>query len=238
MPKYGSGLYGRKSSGKWGRLNGKEILDALMSGEISEETAKERMGKAQRDSLNKEYKKLAKETNKRLSTLFNFLQENEGMESEALRHTGGLMDIPEKAPEDLDELVLYSDMASNFLADSQSTPEGVQDFYREFQRDMDGYIDNDFYEDDNSAEYHEMQEAEWDYENDYYSEKWKYVNRILEACPEIQTETGGVSNVEEVVESAIINGRNMEQFVIDYIQHYNDTHRKGSDWHKSNSYSF
>ena len=241
MPRkiFGSGLYGRKDNGRWGKLNGEEIFEKLISGEISEKTAKDRMTEAQQKNLEKYYRKVARETNKRIDLLKDFLREHEGMESSALDAIGGDK-IPKQAPKSLDELIDYGTMAYDFLAEPTSLPEGVADFYREFSDSSDGYIEDDFYEDTSDTwEDRQRDFEEWFNENkERQAMKWKYVDRILKACPEIKNDPHGVSEVEAAVEYALYEGLDMEQFCIVYIQSYNERKKRGSDWHKKNQYSF
>lgn len=250
MPRkiFGSGLYGRKDNGRWGRLNGREIFEKLISGEISEKTAKDRMTEAQQKNLEKYYRKVARDTNKRIDLLKDFLSEHEGMESSALDSIGGEK-IPKQAPKDLDELIDYGTMAYDFLAEPTSLPEGVADFYKEFSDSSDGYIEDDFYEEasdttdtahDSGTWWDRQREfEEWFNENkERETLKWKYVDRILKACPEIRNDPHGVSDVEAAVEYAMYQGFDMEKFCLEFIQNYQERKQKGSDWHRKNQYSF
>jgi len=245
MPRkiFGSGLYGRKDNGRWGRLNGREIFEKLISGEISEKTAKDRMTEAQHKNLEKYYRKVARDTNKRIDLLKDFLSEHEGMESSALDSIGGEK-IPKQAPKSLDELIDYGTMAYDFLAEPTSLPEGVADFYKEFSDSSDGYIEDDFYEDASTFDDEWRDERQKSFEEWFNNNKeqqilkWQYIDRILKACPEIKDESHGVSDVEAAVEAAMYEGRDMEQFCLEYIQNYQERKKRGSDWHRKNQYSF
>lgn len=190
-----SGIAGTKASGKWGILSGKEIVDKMIKEGFRPDLSQ--MTKSQRKAMEREYRKRAKQVNKKAKTLKDYLHET-GHHSESyddLIESGGL--IAETMPKNIDEIFVEMMRGKIFTESETSTPQGVEQFYEDYENAWDDDVPPINLDD-----------------------KWIYYHRLEKLNPNIIRDLGGISNVLDKIESAMISGRNMDEWVTNLYNYY------------------
>lgn len=200
---FSSGAYGKKPSGRWGKLTGREIIEQSLQGETINP---QRFDKSQKEQIKREYEKKRKEVSERFDDLQKFLDET-GAHSEAyddfLTSGDGLTTLEEN-PDTFEQMLNEYMRGELFTQSETSTPQGVREMYKDFAEEY-GYEDeDDFSEVDTSM-------------------KWDYLRRLQRYNPQIISDLGGISEALDMIESAIIEGFDMDEFITNMINQYEAT---------------
>lgn len=209
---FGSGAYGKKPSGRWGKLTGREIIEQSLQGETINP---QRFDKSQKEQIKREYNKKRKEVSERFDDLQKFLDET-GTHSEAyddfLTSGDGLTTLEEN-PDSFEQMLNEYMRGEMFTQSETSTPQGVREMYEDFAEEYGGY---DFaeeyggYEDDEEIDFSEVDT----------SMKWDYLRRLQRYNPQIISDLGGISEALDMIENAIVEGFDMDEFITNMINQY------------------
>lgn len=199
---FSSGAYGKKPSGRWGKLTGREIIEQSLQGETINP---QRFDKSQKEQIKREYDRKRKEVSERFDDLQNYLNET-GTHSEAyddfLTSGNGLTEL-EESPDSFEQMLNEYMRGELFTQSETSTPEGVREFYDDFAREYGGYEDEEI----------EFREVDT-------SMKWDYFRRLERYNPQIISDLGGLSGALDQIESAIIEGFDMDEWCTAIINGY------------------
>lgn len=207
MPKksklFSSGLYGEKSNGKWGKLTGKEIIEKSLQGDSLNIS---RLDREQQKQIENEYQKKRKEVSEKMDALQNYLNET-GYQSEALDDftASGKPELEEK-PKSFQELLDEYVRAEIFTQSETSTPEGVETRYKDFYEEYEKTDDDDF--------------EEWRKSAVDINKKWSFYRRLERLNPQIISDLGGKSETLNLIEKAIYQGFDMDEFIVNLINQY------------------
>lgn len=203
---FGSGAYGKKASGRWGKLTGREIIEQSLQGETINP---QRFNKSQKEQIKREYNKKRKEVSERFDELQNYLDET-GAHSEAyddfLTSGDGLTTLEEN-PDSFEQMLNEYMRGEIFTQSETSTPQGVREMYEDFAQEYGGF------EDDEDINFREVDT----------SMKWVYYKRLLFYNPSIISDLGGMSEALDMIEAAIIEGFDMDDFITSMINQYEST---------------
>lgn len=203
---FGSGAYGKKPSGRWGKLTGREIIEQSLQGETINP---QRFDKSQKEQIKREYNKKRKEVSERFDELQNYLDET-GAHSEAyddfLTSGDGLTTLEEN-PDTFEQMLNEYMRGEIFTQSETSTPQGVREMYEDFAEEYGGYEDED----------------DFDFSEVDTSMKWDYLRRLQRYNPQIISDLGGISGTLDMIESAIIEGFDMDEFITNMINQYEAT---------------
>lgn len=199
---FSSGAYGKKSNGRWGKLTGREIIEQSLQGETINP---QRFNKSQKEQIKREYNKKRKEVSERFDELQNYLDET-GAHSEAyddfLASGDGLTTLEEN-PDTFEQLLNEYMRGEIFTQSETSTPQGVREMYEDFAEEYGGYEDEEINFSDIDT-----------------SMKWEYLRRLKFYNPQIISDLGGISETLDMIESAIIEGFDMDEFITNLINQY------------------
>ena len=200
---FGSGAYGKKPDGGWGKLTGREIIEQSLQGETINP---QRFDKSQKEQIKREYDRKRKEVSERLDDLQNYLDKT-GAHSEAyddfLTSGNGLTTL-EESPDSFEQMLNEYMRGELFTQSETSTPQGVREMYEDFAEEYGGF------EDDEEIDFSEVDT----------SMKWDYLRRLQRYNPQIISDLGGISEALDMIESAIIDGFDMDEFITNLINQY------------------
>lgn len=200
---FSSGAYGKKPSGRWGKLTGREIIEQSLQGETINP---QRFDKSQKEQIKREYERKRKEVSERFDELQNYLDET-GAHSEAyddfLTSGDGLTTLEEN-PDSFEQMLNEYMRGELFTQSETSTPQGVRKMYEDFAEEYGGF------EDDDEINFNEVDT----------SMKWVYLRRLQRYNPQIISDLGDISEALDKIESAIIEGFDMDEFITNLINQY------------------
>lgn len=200
---FGSGAYGKKPNGRWGKLTGREIIEQSLQGETINP---QRFDKRQKEQIKREYDRKRKEVSERFDELQNYLDET-GAHSEAyddfLTSGDGLTTLDEN-PDSFEQMLNEYMRGELFTQSETSTPQGVREMYEDFAHEYGGY------KDDEDIVFREVDT----------SMKWNYFRRLERYNPQIISDLGGISEALDKIEEAIIEGFDMDKWCMAIINGY------------------
>lgn len=196
-PLFSGKVTGIKKSGKFGVLSASEIVDKMIVEGFRPNM--DFVSPSVKRGIEREYKKRAKQTNKKIKTLEKYLKKtgHHSQSYEDLQESGGR--IKEKV-KDFEEMQRELYRMENFNESETSTPDGVEQFYDDFARSW----DNEF-------------EENADFEMPNLDDKWKYLHRLERYNPAIISSLGGISATLDIIENAMLQGWNMDGFITQMI---------------------